>query len=144
MHRTAFRVRYGDTDRMGVVYYGTYADYFTVGRTEWMRDCKVPYREAFEEQALVMPVRRMSCRYLAPLHFDDALTVETSVSDLRPSRLTFSYRVLGPQGTLCAEGETEHAFWDETRKAPVNLAKHRPELWRLLQEAADGLSTDSP
>lgn len=137
MQRTAFRVRYGDTDRMGVVYYGTYADYFTVGRTEWMRDRKVPYREAFEEGGVVLPVRRMACRYLAPLHFDDPLIVETWVGGLRPSRLTFCYRVLGPQGTLAAEGETEHVFWHEAKQAPVNLAKHRPELWTRLQAAAE-------
>ena len=142
MHETSFRVRYGDTDRMGVVYYGTYLDYFTVGRTEWMRDKEVPYREAFEERGLLLPVRRMSCRYLLPLHFDDALTVETWIADLRPTRLVFCYRVLAPTGALAAEGDTEHAFWDERKQAPVNLAKHRPELWALLQAAADVFGAD--
>ena len=136
MHETTFRVRYGDTDRMGVVYYGTYLDYFTVGRTEWMRHHQVPYRQAFEERGLLLPVHRVECRYLAPLLFDDLITVETVIAELSRTRLRFGYRILGPDGQLRADGMTEHAFWDELHKAPVNLAKHRPDLWQLLQGLA--------
>lgn len=120
---------------MGVVYYGTYLDYFTVGRTEWMRQHELPYRQAFEEQGLVMPVHRVECRYLAPLLFDDLISVETAIDDLRRTRLCFGYRILGPDEHLRAEGLTEHAFWDQRQRAPVNLAKHRPDLWRMLEAA---------
>lgn len=131
--QTVFRVRYGETDRMGVVYHTAYIDWFALGRTEWMREQGVPYREAFEDTGVYLPVVSVACRYRRSVTYDDAVTVVTALDALSPTRIRFRYTVLAPDGQTAAEGTTEHAFLDGPSARPVNLAKARPDLWEALR-----------
>jgi acyl-CoA thioester hydrolase len=104
-----YRVIYGDTDQMGVVYYANYLRWFEIGRTEWLRDIGSPYRE-IERRGLRFPVTQVSCQYRRPAHYDDELTIETGLATLGRVSLVFRYQIYrGNDRTLLAEGETKHA-----------------------------------
>ncbi len=119
------RVRYADTDTMGVVYYGTFPMYFEIGRSEFMREKGFTYKE-FEEMGYHLVVTGMEIRYLNSACYDDLLTVRTSVSDIRSRGLTFNYRVLR-DGTTVVEGKTTHVCVNSERKSvkiPSSLLGH--------------------
>lgn len=101
-----FRVRYADTDAMGVVYNAVYLVWFEAGRTEWMRDRGLPYR-VVTERGISLPVTEAAIRFRAPARYDDLVTVKTALTELRSRKVMFSYRVL-TQGHLLAEGTTQH------------------------------------
>ena len=112
MHRFAFRVRYGDTDQMGMAYYANYLRWFEVGRAEMMRALGTSYR-AVEEAGIRLPVLEARCRYLKAARYDDLLAVETGVRVLGRASVRFGYRVVREEdGELLAFGETEHCFLD--------------------------------
>jgi len=125
-HRVSVRVRYGETDQMGVVYHPNYFLYFETGRTELMRASGVAYSE-LEKSGVFLVVTQASCRYRAAARYDQELTVHTRVDEVRKATVQFSYRVLGPGGTLLAEGSTELAAVDR-EKNPVRLPKEVSEL----------------
>jgi acyl-CoA thioester hydrolase len=125
-HRVSVRVRYGETDQMGVVYHPNYFLYFETGRTELMRASGVAYSE-LERSGVFLVVTQASCRYRAAARYDQELTILTRVDEVRKATVTFSYRVLGPGGALLAEGSTELAAVDRD-KSPVRLPKEVSEL----------------
>jgi len=112
VHTTSCRVLYGDTDAAGVVYYANYLRYFEKGRTEYMRDLAVTYRE-IESQGLVLPVIECYSRYKAPAAYDDLLVIETALAELKNVSCRFNYRIYrndSPESrTLLAKGYTVHA-----------------------------------
>jgi len=112
VHKTTCRVLYGDTDAAGVVYYANYLRYFERGRTEYMRDLVLTYRE-IEDLGLLLPVIECYSRYKAPASYDDLLTIETSLSELKNVSCRFNYRIYknGSDNslTLLAKGHTVHA-----------------------------------
>ncbi len=111
------RVRYGETDKMGYVYYGNYALYFEVGRTEMLRSLGMSYRE-FEDQGILLPVRTLNVRYLEPAHYDDLLTIRITLKELPAVRIHFFYEVYNEQNILLSEGETVLVFVDESTRKP--------------------------
>ena len=92
VHTTSCRVLYGDTDAAGVVYYANYLRFFEKGRTEYMRDLALTYRE-IESQGLLLPVIECYSRYKAPAAYDDLLTIETSLAELKNVSCRFNYRI---------------------------------------------------
>jgi acyl-CoA thioester hydrolase len=131
MHRFSFRVRYGDTDQMGVAYYGNYLRWFEMGRAEMLRSLGLTYREV-EEGGTFLPVTEARCRYLLPARYDDLLTVETGVLEQGRITVRFGYRVRRePDGAVLAEGSTAHCFLDGNGK-PVRP----PERLRQVLGAA--------
>jgi acyl-CoA thioester hydrolase len=106
------RVRYAETDQMGVVYYSNYLVYFEVGRAEFCRRRGVSYDEIERRTASYLTVAEARCRYLRPLRYDQEVTVRTTVKEMRRRTVTFSYRLLDQAGTLYAEGETLHVVTD--------------------------------
>ena len=110
MHRFTLRVRYGDTDQMGVAYYANYLRWFEIGRAELMRDLGLSYQRVETELGVMLPVLEARCRYLKPARYDDLVTIESGVSEIRRASLTFAYRILGADGELLATGMTEHCF----------------------------------
>lgn len=116
-HETTLRVRYAETDRMGFVYYGTYAQYFEVGRVEALRSLGFPYRE-IEEQGIMLPVHDLSVKYHRPARYDDALTVRTMIIALPSVRISFRYEVLDGSGTLLTEATTTLVFVDRATERP--------------------------
>lgn len=132
---TTLRVRYAETDAMGVVYYGRYLEWFEVGRSEFMRVGGFPYSR-LEAEGVFLPVVEVRCRYRRPARYDDLVTVRTAVTAVTPVRLTIVYEIRR-EGELLAEGSTEHAFVDAQGR-PLNLQRTRPDLWQVLVAVVSG------
>jgi acyl-CoA thioester hydrolase len=124
--RSRIRVRYAETDQMGVVYYANFFVWFEIGRVELLRQLGLDYKHMETEDACYIPVVEASCRYKSPARYDDELLVETKVLAMRSSVLKFGYRVLraGPEpadgSRVLAEGETTHVIVDhQMEKVPL-------------------------
>jgi acyl-CoA thioester hydrolase len=114
------RVRYAETDRMGVVYYANYLVWFEIGRTELLRTLGWSYRE-MEEAGVSLPVIEAQCTYRRPAQYDDELDVRTEGRMLSPVRMEFNYEVVRrADREIAAEGRTEHAALDP-RGRPCRL-----------------------
>jgi acyl-CoA thioester hydrolase len=108
-----YRVIYGDTDQMGVVYYANYLRWFELGRTEWLRQMGLPYAK-IEGMGLRFPVTLASCHYRSPARYDDEVTIETVLFSMGRASLIFRYKIYRVEiHGLLAEGETRHACVDE-------------------------------
>ena len=121
---TTLRVRYGETDQMGFVYYGVYAQYYEVGRVEAMRSLGFSYRE-MEEQGVMLPVRELRITYHKPALYDDEITVRTELRSMPGVRIVFNYALFNTAGVLLSEAETTLVFIDaesgRPRSAPANI-----------------------
>ncbi len=119
------RVRYGDTDAMGIVYYANYLRWFEMGRTEMMRHLGIAYTE-IEEQGVYLPVSEAFCKYHRPAKYDDILIVETRIDFLKKVSMQFSYRILRAEDNAeLVSGTTLHGFIDRQGrivKVPPSLA----------------------
>jgi acyl-CoA thioester hydrolase len=112
------RVRYAETDQMGIVYYANYLVWFELGRVELLRSLGLAYSQLETEHECILPVVEATCRYRAPARYDDEILIETRPSLLCGSVLKFSYRILrkphdGREPKLLAEGETVHVVCDD-------------------------------
>lgn len=115
------RVRYAETDQMGVVYYANYFVWFEIGRVELLRSLGLAYSQLEKDHKLILPVVEANCRYRSPARYDDEILIETRPEMLRGAVLKFAYRVLrkNPDDKhphLLAEGETTHVVCDENMK----------------------------
>lgn len=118
-HECQIRVRYADTDAMGVVYYGRYLAYFETGRIELMRARGADYR-SLEAEGFVVPVVEVLCRYHAPARFDDLLTVRTRVAELKHATVVFEYEIRrAGDDALIASGCTRHGCLARDTLRPV-------------------------
>ncbi len=131
---TLVRVRYQETDQMGVAYYANYLIWFEVGRTELMRSLELPYRE-FEKSDIFLPVLKTYCEYKKPARYDDELKITTRLESLNNVRLVFNYEITRAE-ELLASGYTEHAFVNDSGR-PVVLKKFSPFLWNRLCQALE-------
>jgi acyl-CoA thioester hydrolase len=114
---TELRVRYSETDQMGVVYHANYLVWFEIGRVEFMRSLGFDYKQMEVEDGCILPVVEATCRYKAPARYDDEILIEASPILLRGSLLKFAYRILRAPNAhegllLLAEGETAHFVCD--------------------------------
>jgi len=110
---TQFRVRYAETDQMGIVYYANYYVWFEIGRTDYCRQLGFAYRDMEQQDGLYIMVAEAWCRYKAPARNDDEIIVRTRVSSCRKRVLVFNYEVYRQAGDeLLAEGETVHVITD--------------------------------
>ena len=112
------RVRYAETDQMGIVYYANYLVWFELGRVELLRSLGLAYSTLEKEHECILPVVEARCRYRSPARYDDEILIETRPALLRGSVITFAYRILrkapeGEEHTLLAEGETVHVVVDD-------------------------------
>ena len=106
--RAEVRVRYAETDMMGIAYHGNYLPWFEIGRTSLLREQGLPYAE-LEKLGYRLPVLAVNARYLRPALYDDVLTVETTMRERPILRIRLDYRILRGE-ELLATGFTEHAF----------------------------------
>jgi acyl-CoA thioester hydrolase len=114
---TKVRVRYSETDQMGIVYYGNYPQYYEVGRVETLRKLGMTYKE-METKGIFMPITSMNLKYIKPALYDDLLTVKTIITEIPNMRIQFFYEIYNEQGVLLNMGETVLAF--------VNIKTRRP------------------
>ncbi len=118
------RVRYAETDRMGYVYYGNYAEYLEVARVEMLRSLGISYRE-MEEQGVMLPVRELRITYHKPAFYDDEISVRTELRAMPGVRIVFTYALFNAGGLLLSEAETTLVFIDvrsgKPRSAPTAI-----------------------
>jgi len=115
---TSVRVRYAETDQMGIVYYANYLVWFEIGRVELLRSLGLAYSQLETEHECILPVVEAKCRYRAPARYDDEILIETRPALLRGTVIKFAYRILckapeGEEHKLLAEGETIHVVCDD-------------------------------
>lgn len=131
------RVRYAETDQMGVVYYANYLIWFEIGRVELLRQLGFDYKRMEIEDDCCIPVVEATCRYKAAARYDDELVIYTDASLLRGSILKFRYRIVRNQGSqLLAEGETVHVVTNSKLQRRV-LPEKYVEALRVIQPAKD-------
>ena len=135
--KTRLRVRYSETDQMGIVYHANYLVWFEVGRTELFRELDLPYTQ-FEEQGLGLAVIEASCRYRKPSRYDDDLVIITGLDHMSSRSVRFSYQVYREE-TLLAEGKTVHVFINkEGRLADVRQYAIWTSLQAIIEKHKDG------
>jgi acyl-CoA thioester hydrolase len=122
------RVRYAETDGMGVVYYGNYLTWFEVGRTDLLRQLGETYREIEQKEKIHLPVVEAHCRYHRPARYDDVIEIVTRASRPSRARLQFDYELSRAEdGVLLASGSTLHVAVDRDGK-PCRLPRRLREL----------------
>jgi acyl-CoA thioester hydrolase len=114
----SFRVRYGETDQMGVVYYGNYAQYLEMGRVEWLRSLGLSYKW-MEEHGVMLPVISLKIEYKNPARYDDLITVRTQLKNKPSVRIEFDYVILNKDGEILIEANTVLVFMDAYKKKPI-------------------------
>lgn len=127
---TSIRVRYGETDKMGYVYYGNYAQYFEVGRVELLRSLGVSYK-SLEETGIMLPVSSMDIKYIKPAFYDDLLTIKTFVEEVPGVKIKFRYETYNQEEVLLNIAETTLVFVDMKSGRPI---KCPGKLLNTLQE----------
>ena len=117
MNETRLRVRYAETDQMGVVYHSNHLIWFEVGRVELMRQMGFSYRDMERADGRFIAVAEATCRYRAPVFYDEEVIVRTRLKTVRESVIIFSYELTrADTGALLAEGETTHIVTDSAMK----------------------------
>lgn len=118
-HEFKVRVRYAETDQMAVVYHGNYAQYFEMGRVEWLRNLGVSYK-SMEEEGVMLPVVSLTMNYKKPARYDDLLTVRTILKKQESVKIEFDYEIKNEAGELLTTGNSILVF--------VNMKTGRPAL----------------
>lgn len=118
LNEISFRVRYGETDQMGVVYHGKYADYLEIGRTEWLRNLGITYKR-MEEEGIILPVIHLQIDYKKSAKYDDLLTVETRLKNTPLIKIAFDYKIYNESRELLAEAHTILAFMKKDTLKPI-------------------------
>jgi acyl-CoA thioester hydrolase len=121
-NETKIRVRYGETDQMGYVYYGNYAQYLEVGRVEWLRSFGVSYKN-LEESGIMLPVTQMNINYLKPARYDDELTIVTRLKKNPLVKIIFEFEIFNAEKELLSTAEVTLVFIDMKRNKPTKAPK---------------------
>jgi acyl-CoA thioester hydrolase len=116
-HTTKVRVRYGETDQMGYMYYGNYAEFFEVGRVEMLRSIGLTY-SWMEGVGIMMPVLEMKCKYLKPALYDEEISIQVTMEKMPGVKIHFKYELFNEKEELIHIGETLLAFIDMKRNRP--------------------------
>jgi acyl-CoA thioester hydrolase len=117
-HQTQFRVRYSETDQMRVVYHGNYAQYFEVGRVEWLRNKGVSYKW-MEENGIMLPVVSLTMNYKKPARYDELLTLKTILKKQTTVKIEFDYELYSESGELLTTGNSILVFVDMKTGRPI-------------------------
>lgn len=132
---TLARVRYKETDQMGMVYYGNYFTFFEIGRVEYMRERGIAYKQMESEDDSFIVVAEARCRYLRPARYDDLLRIRTRVSEARRRSIRFAYEILRHDGgELLATGETVHIICNREGR-PKSLPEKYRQYFPLKAQA---------
>ena len=123
-HEFQLRVRYGETDQMGYLYYGNYASYYEVGRVETIRSLGLSYKEMEEVHGIWLPVVSLESRFVRPAFYDDLLTLRTEIRRLPDSHITFHTEIFNEKRKLLNAGRVRLCFFDAKAKKVV----HAPEM----------------
>lgn len=119
-HSIEIRVRYGETDQMGYVYYGNYAQYFEMGRVEWLRNLGISYKR-MEELGIMLPVLNLNTDYLKPAKYDDLLTLKTTLIKKPSVRIEFSFELYNETKELLTKAYCSLVFIDIKKNRPTRI-----------------------
>lgn len=122
-NKFSFRVRYGETDQMGVVYHGKYADYLELGRTAWLRNLGTTYKR-MEDDGIILPVIHLQIDYKKSAKYDDLLTIETTLKNKPLVKITFDYKIYNESRELLAEATTTLAFINRETSKPMKCPEY--------------------
>lgn len=117
IHETKIRIRYGETDQMGVVYHGNYSNFLEIGRIEWLRNLGVSYKQ-MELDGIMLPVISLSLKYKKSACYDDVITVKTCLKKTPTATIEFDYEITNEAGEILTLGNTILAF--------INMETNRP------------------
>ena len=117
-HQFKVRVRYAETDQMGVVYHGNYAQYFEMGRVEWLRNLGISYRW-MEENGIMLPVVSLTMNYKKPARYDDELTVKTIFKSQTSVKIEFDYEIYNTNQELLTTGNSDFMSTKTKTELPV-------------------------
>ncbi len=123
IHEHQKRIRYGETDQMGYLYYGNYALLFEIGRVEAIRAMGTTYKYMEEEMGVMMPVIAMECRYLAPAKYDELITIRTILKELPTKIIEFHHEILSDAGKVIHKGVVKLFFIDMKTNKRVSTPK---------------------
>lgn len=117
-NETKIRVRYGETDQMGVVYHGNYAQYCEVGRLEWLRALNISYKK-MEEDGVMLPVVSLSIKYKKSACYDDVINVKTQLVKSPTASIEFEYEITNEAGEILATANTVLVFLNKSNNRPM-------------------------
>lgn len=117
------RIRYGETDQMGIVYHGNYAQYFEIGRTEWLRNLGITYKQ-MEEEGIKLPVISLAVNFKKSVCYDDVIKVKTTLKKMPTASIEFDYEIENENGEIVTTGNTVLAFIDIVRNRPTRCPQH--------------------
>ncbi len=124
-HETKLRIRYAETDKMGYVYYGNYAAFYEVARTEMLRSTGISYKE-LEDLGVMLPVTDLVCKYYQPARYDDLITIKIYIKEKPVVRIKFEYEIYNQDGILLNTGYTQLVFVDIKKNSPCRA----PEIFQ--------------
>lgn len=126
---TRVRVRYAETDQMGVVYHANYLVWMEVGRVEYWRAAGLRYRDMEREDGVLLVVAEAKCRYRSPAYYDEEVLIRTHILEAAPRMIRFGYELVSAaDGRILATGETKHIFCGRDRKPAKCPAKYHATL----------------
>lgn len=117
------RVRYGETDQMGIVYHGNYPLYLEMGRIEWLRKMGVSYKK-MEEDGIMLPVISLALNYKIPAHYDNIINVKTQLKKRPSAKIEFEYEITNEKGQIITTAEVVLAFVDMKTNRPVRAPQY--------------------
>lgn len=117
------RVRYGETDQMGVVYHGNYAHYLEVGRTEWLRKLGITYK-SMEASGIMLPVVTLNINYKKSACYDDLIQVKTQLLKMPSAKIEFEYEILNEKKEILATANTTLVFIDVNKNRPTRCPEY--------------------
>ncbi|WP_435801630.1 acyl-CoA thioesterase [Polaribacter sp.] len=120
---TKTRVRYSETDQMGVVYHGNYAQFFELGRTEWLRKLGITYKD-MEISGIMLPVISLSCNFIKPAKYDDVLTIQTILLKKPMVKIVFDYKITNQHDQLICTGNSVLAFIKTENNKPTSCPNY--------------------
>lgn len=128
INETKIKVRYVETDQMGIVHHSNYYAWFEVGRTEYITSVGMTYKN-MEENNIMLPVVESYCKYIEGAKYEDIIIIQTFMQELNGAKVIFNYNVVREiDGKIIAKGSTTHAFVNEKFRV-VNLKKANAEMW---------------
>jgi acyl-CoA thioester hydrolase len=138
IYKTDVRVPYAHTDAMGIVHHTNYINYFEIARTEFLREEGYPY-SILEKQGIWLPIKSVYCEYKSPARYDDLLTINTWVEELKSATVIMAYEINRKEtGELIAKGTTKHPITDNKLK-PLRLREAHPEIYEIFNRAMNSV-----
>jgi|SRR5690606_2540163 len=122
-HNTNVKVRYAETDQMGVVHHGNYAQYLEIARIDWLEQFKISYG-TMEKEGVMLPVYSMEFRFHKPAVFDDLLTVSTRLKEIPSVKIAFEYEIFNQNNELLTTASTVLVFMDSKTKKPMRCPQY--------------------